>query len=305
MSERPTFSVVVAAHNAARTLPATVRSVLAQTRSDFELVVVDDGSLDGTEAALRQTTSDPRVVYLRQENLGPAAARNAGIARAGGSYVSLLDSDDLWLPTYLETMAAAFDGDRSAALGYTDAWRLDDATRRIFRRTIMSSQDPPRPPPRDPQALLAALLERNFVYTSATLRRETLEEVGGFASLTRSEDYELWLRVAASGRHFVRASGVQAVYRDRPGSRIHDPVAMLTGRREIYDLVLRSYDLSPELRTLAAARLSATQRELEELKRNGADRGRSRIRTFARDLRLFRMRPPRDVATAFPDLRAV
>jgi glycosyltransferase involved in cell wall biosynthesis len=296
----PTFSVVIAAHNAARTLPATIRSVLAQTRSDFEIIVVDDGSSDGTEAALRATTDDTRIVYLRQENLGPAAARNAGIEQSRGELVCLLDSDDLWLPSYLEGMFGALARDPAAALAYTDAWRFDDETQRVYRRTIMATQHPPVPPPADPQALLRELLERNFVYTSATIRRSTLRAVGGFRTLTRSEDYELWLRVAASGRHFARSEHVLAVYRDRPGSRIHDPRAMLQGRQEIYRHVLATYQLTAENRAVAERRLEETTAELDGAAPVPAQRRPGLLRKPL----VYRLRPPRELAEALRQPRS-
>jgi glycosyltransferase involved in cell wall biosynthesis len=303
----PRVSVVIPAHNAAGTLPATISSVLAQTWQEFEIVVVDDGSIDDTETALRRLTSDSRILYVRQEQLGPAAARNLGIERARGAYVAFLDSDDLWLPQYLQTMVDVLEADEDAALAYTDAWRLDDATKRIYRRTAMASQAPPHSPPRDPDALLQALLEHNFVYTSTTVRKSVLDEVGGFRSLTRSEDYELWLRVAANGRRFVRAPGLLAVYRDRAGSRMHDPGAMLRGRREIYRLVIDEYEISPAARECATRRLRETEDDLAELTRKG-DGGRpSRLRAIAiarhvAARRHFFRSPPAPVAAAFPDL---
>ena len=305
MSRAPTFSVVVAAYNAARTLPATIRSVLAQTWSDFELIVVDDGSSDGTAAAAREAT-DARARYIRQENLGPAAARNTGVGSARGTFVSLLDSDDLWLPDYLETMAAAFDADPAAGLAFTDAWRLDDITRRIHRRTIMSQQHPPRRPPADPERLLAALLERNFVYTSASVRRDLIDAAGGFKSLTRSEDYELWLRLAARGARFVNTRRILAVYRDRPGSRIHHPVAMLQGRKEIYEHVLASYALSPVTRAVAERRLAETVRKLAAELDRPTQRAlpESGVLRGLRDLRLYRRLAPAPVRAAF-DLTSV
>jgi glycosyltransferase involved in cell wall biosynthesis len=303
MPEQPTFSIVIAAHNAAATLPATIRSVVQQTRQDFEVVVVDDGSVDGTEEALRRTTVDPRVTYHRQEQTGPAGARNAGIAAAQGAFVCLLDSDDLWLPTYLQAMADAFDAEPGAALAYTDAWRFDDLTRRIFRQPIMQTQKPPARPPREPEELLVELLRRNFVYTSATVRREVVTEVGGFTTFTRSEDYELWLRIAARGYTFVQAAGLQAVYRDRPGSRIHDPLAMSRGQVEIYGLVLETYDLSPRARAVAEAQLERAKNDVARLDGAGDPTvKRSALRRRLRDLRLYRASPPREVAQAFPDL---
>jgi glycosyltransferase involved in cell wall biosynthesis len=309
MAEAPVFSVVIAAHNAARTLPSTIRSVLAQTRQGFEIVVVDDGSTDGTDEALRGVPDD-RISYIRQVNLGPAAARNAGIERAAGEYVCLLDSDDLWLPDYLERMGAALEADPGAGLAYTDAWRLDDVTRRVRRWTTMRSQRPPRRPPAQREALLAAMLERNFVYTSATVRRQVLDDVGGFKTFTRSEDYELWLRIAASGTRFVNAGKVLAVYRDRPGSRMDDPVAMVRGRAEILEHVLATYDLTEADRSVVEKRLQEATRELAILTGNEAEAAPTETRTnglwrLAYDLRLYRFRTPRAVLKAFPDLSAI
>jgi len=307
MADSPVFSVVIAAHNAARTLPSTVRSVLAQTRQDFEILVVDDGSTDGTGEALRGFT-DSRIGYVRQANLGPAAARNAGIERAAGEYVCLLDSDDLWLPEYLEAMAVALDADPAAGLAYTDAWRLNDATRRVLRHTTMQLYQPPARPPRERDALLLALLERNFVYTSATVRRRVLDEVGGFKKFTRSEDAELWLRIAASGARFVNSGKVLAVYRDRPGSRMHDRAAMLRAGVEIYEHVLATYDLTDEMRSVSERRLQEFSQRLVALKQADADPGETSpgaVRRLVHELRWYRLRPPRAVARAFPDLRTI
>jgi glycosyltransferase involved in cell wall biosynthesis len=308
MAETPVFSVVIAAHNAARTLPSTLRSVLAQTRPDFEVIVVDDGSTDGTGEALRSVRDD-RIAYVRQANLGPAAARNAGIERAAGEYVCLLDSDDLWLPDYLETMGAAMAPDTSIGLAYTDAWRLDDVKRRVLRRTSMSACRPPRQPPVERDALLLRLLEINFVYNSATIRRRVLEDVGGFKTFTRSEDYELWLRIAASGARFVNAGKVLAVYRRRPDSRFrHDPIAPVRGRIEILEHVLATYDLTEAQRSVVERRLRDARQQLATLvtvDAAPAESSSGRLRRLAHDLRLYRLRAPRVVSRAFPDLRTI
>jgi GT2 family glycosyltransferase len=245
---------------------------------------------------------------VRKEQSGPADARNAGVAAAAGTFVCLLDSDDLWLPTYLQAMADAFESEPAASLGYTDAWRLDEQSRRIFRTTIMGTQRPPDAPPREHEALVIEMLTRNFVYTSATVRRSVLGEVGGFKTFSRSEDYELWLRIAAAGHTFVRASGLQAVYRDRPGSRIHNRRAMIEGRLEIYDFVLRTYDLTPAARAVAEARLQEAKDDLAALApdEDGAPAAEpSSLRRLVRELRLYRATVPREVARAFPDLHAV
>ena len=103
----PRFSVVLPTFNRADTLPRAVSSVLAQTMGDLELIVVDDGSTDGTADGL--STLDPRVNLIRQENRGVSSARNAGLRSSSGELIAFIDSDDEWLPRHLEVAAAFFD----------------------------------------------------------------------------------------------------------------------------------------------------------------------------------------------------
>ena len=252
----PTFTIAMPAYNSSRTIGAAIRSVLAQTRSDFELVVVDDGSSDDTTDQVARF-EDERVRLVRQENSGPGAARNRTIIAGRGRYVSMLDSDDLWLPTYLESMAAVLDAHPDVGLAYTDAWVLDDATRRIRRTTAMHYQHPPRDPPRDPLEFLALLLKRgNFVFTSTTVRHTALEQVGLFeAALKPAEDFGLWLRIVAGGFPAMRTTGNLAVYRKRPGSLSTNEVAILDGERESVRLVAEEYDVPEWIRALANDRL--------------------------------------------------
>ncbi|HEY0792572.1 MAG TPA: glycosyltransferase family A protein [Chthoniobacterales bacterium] len=98
----PLFSVIIPTYNRKHFLRRALRSVMRQSCQDFEVIVVDDGSTDGTEAMV---AGFPRVVYLRQQNRGPGAARNLGWERATGDYLAFLDSDDLWFPWTLATFA--------------------------------------------------------------------------------------------------------------------------------------------------------------------------------------------------------
>ena len=152
MGGSPTFTVVIPAYNARTLIGSAIRSVLAQTRDDFELVVVDDGSQDGTPEVV-SGIDDPRLRLVRQDNTGTAGARNRGIQESSGRLVSFLDNDDLWMPTYLERMGAELDADAGAGFAYTDGWGFDDRTRRIMRRSAMSGQRPPCPPARRPRAV--------------------------------------------------------------------------------------------------------------------------------------------------------
>jgi glycosyltransferase involved in cell wall biosynthesis len=252
----PRVSVVITTYNTGRYLPETLESVFAQSHPAAEVIVVDDGSSDDTTAQVARF-EDERVRLLRQENSGPGAARNLAIIAGRGRYVSMLDSDDLWLPSYLESMAAVLDVHPDVALTYTDAWVLDDATRRIRRTTAMHYQHPPRDPPRDPLEFLALLLKRgNFVFTSTTVRHTALEQVGLFeAALKPAEDFGLWLRIVAGGFPAMRTPGNLAVYRKRPGSLSTNEAAILDGERESVRLVAEEYDVPEWIRALANDRL--------------------------------------------------
>jgi glycosyltransferase involved in cell wall biosynthesis len=257
----PTFAVVVAAHNAEKTLGAAIVSVLNQSWSDFELVVVNDGSRDRT-AEVAERVADARVHLVHQTNKGTASARNTGIEQSSAPLIAILDSDDLWLPNYLETMTAVLDDDEKAALAYTDAWVLDDASRRIRRRTATASMNPPATPPSDPRQLLALLLRGNFVYVSTTFRRRAVERIGGFDARCFCEDYELWLRFAAAGYRIVRTPGPLAIYRDRVDSKSSDERRDLEGLRAMLQLVHAEYDLDDGLRSLVERRLATIDHQL-------------------------------------------
>ena len=121
----PRVSVVIPAFNQARFLPAAIDSALAQTYRDREIIVVDDGSTDETPDVARRYGDALR--YVRQANKGLAGARNTGIERARGEFVALLDSDDVWLPGFLEHMMAVAEAQPRAAV-YFGAWRYIDAS---------------------------------------------------------------------------------------------------------------------------------------------------------------------------------
>jgi glycosyltransferase involved in cell wall biosynthesis len=248
----PSFSVVVAAYDSAATIGETIESVRGQTRSDWELIVVDDGSQDGT-VEVAQAFADPRVRVIRShENRGPAAARNRAILLAQAPLICTLDSDDLWLPGYLETMARALESAPGASVASTDAWVLDEATGRVGKTSVLTPQDPPHPFPDDTNRFLSELLQRNFVYNSVAVKREALLAVGGYDErLWVGEDWELWLRLAAGGFRFVCVPQLLAVYRVRAGSLTSDPERLLAARREIYRILAEEWAAGEEIRDLA------------------------------------------------------
>lgn len=190
MHRTPTISVVLPSRNRAHCLARAVQSVLWQTWGDLELVVVDDGSTDGTGALLEQM-EDPRLRVLRREaGHGAAAARNAGVAAARGSWIAFQDSDDVWLPHKLERQMALVgrEGPEPAV-----AWC---GMLRVFAER--AQYQPSRPCVRRNGAMLPALLWGPVIGTQTILvRRDALETVGGFSeTLETCEDWELALRLA-------------------------------------------------------------------------------------------------------------
>lgn len=120
-SDTPTFSVIIPTHNRAHLLPRAIRSVLAQTLPDFELIIVDDGSADETPAIVEEL-DDPRIRYVRRSNAsGVSAARNCGIRQSRGEFVAFLDDDDEYAPCFLEKTHETY-GRSDATVAFTWCW---------------------------------------------------------------------------------------------------------------------------------------------------------------------------------------
>jgi glycosyltransferase involved in cell wall biosynthesis len=307
----PSFSVVVPAFNAASTVTSTVTSVLRQTRNDFEVVVVDDGSSDDTAARVEEIRGgDARVRLIRQPNAGVAEARNAGIAASAGRYVTFLDSDDILLPRYLELVGTGLEAAPSAGMACADAWILDDKTRRVYRVTMMGLHSPPRPLPADPEELFLLLLRANFVPSAVTLRRSVLEKVGSFdRRFTPAEDWELWLRIVASGYSIADVPGRLVIYRDRTTSLSSDLRVLQDAVCRVYDTVLAEYTLSPIARARAQEAQQAAQEQLLKLRRRPQPSPLRRALSSAKQSLLWRRRfhasVPETIAEVFPDLKAL
>jgi glycosyltransferase involved in cell wall biosynthesis len=309
---RPTFSAVVPAFQAEQTLRSAVRSILDQTRPDFELVIVDDGSTDGTSAiAAELEAADSRIRVVRQDNMGLAAARNTGIANSSAPLVSFLDSDDLWMPTFLEEMGAALDQNPGAAFAYTDGWVLDADSKRIRRTTVMDRQRPPVPPPADPDAFLGEMVKRNFIPAEGTVRRSALERFGAFRpELPAVEDYELWLRLLAHDCPGVRTRSLLLVRREVSTSMSKDMTLMFSAHVEVLRILVEEQPAPEEVKRAARKRIGVLEEDLAMLDgrrplrsamvacRTALGRVRNRLRPGG----LWYQEPPAEVAAAFPDL---
>src|SRR5262249_24707847 len=127
----PAVSVVVATYNFGRYLAGALDSVLTQTMSDFEIIVVDDGSTDGTKQVMASYLAHPRIRYHRIDHCGQQAAKNTGIGVSRAPLVAFLDADDLWLPNKLEKQVAVFAADPSLAVVYSRRILIDEQGRSL------------------------------------------------------------------------------------------------------------------------------------------------------------------------------
>ncbi len=181
----PFFSIIIPVYNRCELLERAVASVLAQTDPDFELIIVDDGSTDGTAAMVR-ACGDARVQYIYQPHRGVAAARNQGLARAGGTFAAFLDSDDRWLPEKLERFRQVIRDFPGVLIFHSEeVW-----SRRGKRLNPKKKHRKP-----DGLAYRQALPLCCISISTAVIHRDVFADVGLFdESFTACEDYDFWLR---------------------------------------------------------------------------------------------------------------
>lgn len=208
LSMAPTISIIMPCLNAERHIKAAVASVLGQRFSDFELLIVDNGSTDRTQEILG-TFADPRIKTFRLEKRGVSLARNFGLQHAHGEYIAFLDSDDAWSPEFLEKMHLALQARPDAVLAYC-GWQ------NVGLKGPRS--DPFVPPeyegPNKPEALLGGC---RWPIHGALTRRSAITAAGGFnTDLTIAEDYLLWMETSAMGA-IVRVPEVLAQYHHHDG----------------------------------------------------------------------------------------
>lgn len=184
----PKVSVVIPAYNAMTYLPETVESVLRQTLTDFEVLIVNDGSSDQIGQWASQVT-DPRVKLISQQNQGLSGARNTGIAQAQGEYIAFLDADDLWEPTKLEKQVRCLEDNPAAGLVYSWTAFVDENGQSTGRVMTAGAEGD----------VWRQILERNIIdCPSVVVRRCCFETVGVFDRKLRSvEDWDMWIRIAS------------------------------------------------------------------------------------------------------------
>lgn len=228
----PRVSVLIPVFNGAATLGETLASVQAQTITDFEVIIIDDGSKDDTAAvAARFAAADSRFRLVRRDNGGVAAARNSGLELARAALIAPLDADDLWHPEKLERQLRCLDAaEPRTVLVYSWSVDINEASQVIARRLDLDQFE---------GEVYAALVLMNFIGNASVplIRREALLTIGGWDSTLRArgaqgcEDWQIYLRLAELGP-FALARGFLVGYRQSGTSM---------SRR--VDEMNRSYDL--------------------------------------------------------------
>ncbi|MCA1565455.1 MAG: glycosyltransferase family 2 protein [Acidobacteria bacterium] len=241
----PDISVIIPTFNRAEYVAQSVESVFAQTFTDHEVIVVDDGSTDDTRATLERFAHAPKFRYFHQANAGRSRARNTGIAQAKGEFLLFLDSDDLLLPDALKVLHEAARGDSSLGMIMGSCQVVDENMRElhVLKQRVAA---------RDGGSAYASMIRERFCLVPGTylVRQTCLRQVGLFDPATEPcEDYDLCLRLALGCRlASVDASTVR--YRlhggNTPTARIYRGGIRVA--RKHLEMIATSGDFAPALR---------------------------------------------------------
>jgi glycosyltransferase involved in cell wall biosynthesis len=186
------ISVIIPTYNSDKYISEAIRSVLRQTCTDYEIIVIDDGSTDSTREIIENNF--PQVRYFYIPNQGVSIARNYGMRRACGEFIAFLDADDLWLPEKLEKQLKVFNADQELMLVFTEH-RVFDTNG--FRKTIFSKKK---------RLMKGDVVKNLFLYShvatsTVMVRRQVFQEIGYFEeNLKAAEDDNLWMRIALKFR---------------------------------------------------------------------------------------------------------
>lgn len=210
------ISVILATKNGARDngrwLDRAIHSVLDQTYTDLELIIVSDGSTDNTVSKAQEwQQKDPRIKIIDLEhNIGPGKARDRGIQEARGNYIALIDDDDYWISkNKLELQKNYLDTHPECVLVGAARTQLVDEQNQLIRYYIN--------PQSDRTIRNTILIKNNFMCSTVMFRKDVYLKAGGFASMYLAEDYDLWVRMGLIGS-LANIPTIEVAYTVRPGS---------------------------------------------------------------------------------------
>ena len=223
LKQNPTVSIIIPNYNHAQYVGDAINGVLNQTYSDYEVIVVDDGSKDNSREIIGQFGDKVRAIY--QQNQGLSAARNTGINAARGSYIGVLDADDLYEPEFIDTLVSSLESQPDADgiyCGYRFIDHLNNPLPQIEAREVA------------PEYLHQALVDGNFlVPESMFVRKHCYDKVGLFdTSLRALEDFDMWLRITSQFK-VIYTTRILTRHRILPGSMSTDPTRQFQNRMSV------------------------------------------------------------------------
>jgi glycosyltransferase involved in cell wall biosynthesis len=280
----PAVSVVMPAYNTGAYIHDALASVFAQTFTDYEVIVVNDGSPDTERIERALEPYRRRIRYIVKPNGGVSSARNAGIREGSASLVTFLDSDDAWEPEYLAEQVRFLRENPEVDLVYPNGIIFGGSPEAGYELMALS--------PSEGEVTFESLLtQKCTVLTFVTARRDAILRAGLFDEEIRScEDFDLWLRVIKSGGRIAYHRKRLVRYRRRAGSHSDDTIWMLSNLLKVLDKCRRMV-LTPEERDILereAPRYLATLQYFEAKKALTAGDGRTAAERFSEANRYFK-----------------
>jgi glycosyltransferase involved in cell wall biosynthesis len=255
-------SVIIPAYRCAEYIVQAIESILVQTVTSHEIIVVNDGSPDTAELEAALAPYAGRIRYFKQATRGPSGARNTGMRNAFGKYVAFLDGDDYWTPDHLAKALSIFEKNPDLALVYCDCILVKNgqAYSRVFYVQGQSSR----------VSLESLLLQSSTISTSSVVvSREAILGAGGFdEALHRCEDFDMWLRMSASGGRMAYHPDAEVYHRMHNVSLSADSLAMIKDRVRVYEKTAATLNLSREQKQIIRRMITKSQSDgyIEQLK---------------------------------------
>lgn len=247
-------SIITPSYNSSKTIEETIQSVIKQTYSNWELIIVDDGSIDNTIEVVKKYLFDERIklVSLKENTGSPAIPRNKGIEIASGEFIAFLDHDDLWKINKLEKQIKFHIQNKDIKISYTNTHKINDNGIIYKYRWWGILIDPSY---KKSGNLLPALYQENFVsMLSVMVHKDIFDEVGYFLPLTAFDDHELWIRIAEKGHQFGYLKEKLCYYRISSTSLSHQMFKLKQWHKKFVDICLNKPSVNEQIRKDNASR---------------------------------------------------
>jgi glycosyltransferase involved in cell wall biosynthesis len=254
-------SVIIPAYKIAPFVVETLDSVLAQTLTEYEIIVINDGSPDTEELERQIEPYSHLITYLKQSNQGAGAARNAGIRAARGEFAAFLDGDDTWRPDFLSEQVKLLRSDGGYDFVYADAVNFSGSK---FSRTTNMEFNPSFGPV-TAESLISGRC--NIVTSSVVVSRSRIVDAGYFdTGFPNSQDFDLWIRLAKDGARITYHQKVLVHRRVYEGSLASNPIKSFEGEIKVLEKTQQRQDLTAEERLAVSRTLKLRRASVEVLR---------------------------------------